>query len=333
MSSDLLARVEAIYGKAAELSKKGHVVRAAENYGRAAEAARALGADNIVAVSMDLQQGVMLSAYCTAAPQGTADPRTIAAHRAQSIALLSGAVTALERRRVAGTLLEGKCAAAEEAWFARVLRRLNVPPAEAASQATISGYEQFVQAASAVMLVLMDARSFAAVCSAAQFQAFAQHVVHAAELMQQPRRRGESALNNDAQFAFQLRSTVARGAATGLDARLVQLLAGAWERLQHSGVLQAVRVEERVGTFISAGRPVGSAIQSSLNAPGMRHCALPGCGAKEAHPAHFKSCAACRAVVYCSREHQVEGWPSHKKACKAARKAAADDDAGGASSA
>jgi hypothetical protein len=46
-----------------------------------------------------------------------------------------------------------------------------------------------------------------------------------------------------------------------------------------------------------------------------------GCAAREAHPAQFKSCAACRAVVYCCREHQVADWPSHKAACKAAGKA------------
>ena len=56
MSSDILARVEALGKKARELFGKGHVLRAAENYGRAAEAARALGEDNLVPVSLQLQQ-------------------------------------------------------------------------------------------------------------------------------------------------------------------------------------------------------------------------------------------------------------------------------------
>jgi hypothetical protein len=33
-------------------------------------------------------------------------------------------------------------------------------------------------------------------------------------------------------------------------------------------------------------------------------------------------------VCYCCREHQVEYWPNHKAACKAARKAAAEEGAG-----
>jgi len=54
----------------------------------------------------------------------------------------------------------------------------------------------------------------------------------------------------------------------------------------------------------------------------LRCCALASCGAKEAHEKHFSRCAACKAVVYCSKTCQLADWPAHKKACKAARKAA-----------
>ena len=62
-------------------------------------------------------------------------------------------------------------------------------------------------------------------------------------------------------------------------------------------------------------------------------CGLAACGAREAFPGHFKKCSACIAAVYCSREHQVADWPSHKKACKAARKAAAAAEQAGPSNA
>mmetsp|Transcript_15324 Transcript_15324/g.44341 ORF Transcript_15324/g.44341 Transcript_15324/m.44341 type:complete len:144 (-) Transcript_15324:398-829(-) len=32
-----------------------------------------------------------------------------------------------------------------------------------------------------------------------------------------------------------------------------------------------------------------------------------------------KRCNDCKAVYYCSREHQIEDWKRHKKACKAAK--------------
>ena len=65
----------------------------------------------------------------------------------------------------------------------------------------------------------------------------------------------------------------------------------------------------------------------------LRCCALGACGAREVHEAQFKSCAACKAIVYCCREHQAADWPAHKAACKAARKAAAQGGAGPSSGA
>ncbi len=67
-----------------------------------------------------------------------------------------------------------------------------------------------------------------------------------------------------------------------------------------------------------------TAVAAAAAAPGLRTCALATCDAREQHPKHFKSCAACRIPAYCCKEHQSEDWPSHKAACKAARKAAAE---------
>ena len=334
MSSDVIARVDAFAKKALELSNKGHILRAAENFGRAAEAARALGADNLVALHMQLQQCNMVAVYAQAVLDVTgADPRALAAHRAECIALLSGAVEALERRRVAGTLLEGKCAPSEEAWRASEAQQIDarVSADEAASWATLVGYEEYLRAAANLTDVLVRARTFAAECSAAQFQSFAGHVVHATEMMQQPRRHSDMTLSIETNFTKAFFQAVDLAGANGLDARLVQLLEAAWQRLQHSGVLQARRMDECIRLKAPETHAFHAAIQESLSAPGLRTCALEGCSAKEAHPAHFKSCAACRRPVYCCREHQVAGWPSHKKGCKAARKAAAAEDEAGPS--
>ena len=337
MSSDTLARVEACADKAYKLADKGHLLRAAENFGCAAEAARALGEDNLVAVHMRLQQFAVLNVYATTASDAVFDPHSNAAHRVECIALLSGAVEALERRRMTDSLLEGKCTAVEEAWYAGLLqlKDAHCTPVEAASWAALVGYQEYLYAASYVSVLLHSAILFTRECSNAQFQSFAEHVVHAADLMQQPLRHGDTTIVHgwNSKFAHAFRDAVEMAGVTGLNS---QLLLGAWQRLQRSGVLQAPHMEE-------GGIPVDSpevlafeeAVQKSMTAPGLRSCALPGCGAKEAHPAHFKSCGACRAVVYCCREHQAQDWPSHKKACKAARKAAsaAEEDGAGPSGA
>ena len=327
MSSDTLASVEALIPKAQELAQKGHLLRAAEKYGRAAEVACALGADNLVALHMQLRQRAMLGGHVVASPDDSADQRIRAA---ECNALLSGVLEALERRRVAGTLLAGRCTAAEEAWRGHELQRDNprFTAAQVADWASLVGYEEVLHGATNASSSLLHARRLLITeCSAEQLQSFAENVVHAAELMQQPRRHAHQGLQFEAEFTDAFHSVV-MSTRTGLDARLMQLLAGAWQRLLRSGVLEARGVDEGIRARATWQRALDSAVGKSLNAPGLRCCALPGCGAKEAHPAHFKSCAACRTVVYCCREHQVAGWPAHKKACKAARKAQEDGGAG-----
>ena len=332
MLSDVLARVDALSTKGDELAEKGHVLRAAENFARAATAARSLGDDNLVLLHMQLRQELMLGCYITNVPDTHADRRILAAHRAESIALLCGAVAALERRRVAGTLAEGKCTAAEEAWYTHEVQRgLAADEEPIFCWAPLFGYDVFLNAAASAAGVLACIALYErGECSDTQLQSFADCIVHAVELMQLPRRNDDVIIGTESRFTCRLREVVARASAGELNARVTRLLADALQRLERSGVLETRLIDE----FIAAAEPEQCArhvtMQKSLTAPGLRTCALPGCGTKEAHPAHFKSCAACRAVVYCCREHQVEGWPGHKKTCKAARKAAGAAEDGGA---
>jgi hypothetical protein len=46
---------------------------------------------------------------------------------------------------------------------------------------------------------------------------------------------------------------------------------------------------------------------------GLRRCALPACGAQEAHPKLFKLCGRCRGAAYCCAAHSVDDWKRHKR--------------------
>jgi hypothetical protein len=46
---------------------------------------------------------------------------------------------------------------------------------------------------------------------------------------------------------------------------------------------------------------------------GLRRCALPSCGAQEAHPKLFKLCGRCRAAAYCYAAHGKDDWKRHKR--------------------
>jgi hypothetical protein len=53
--------------------------------------------------------------------------------------------------------------------------------------------------------------------------------------------------------------------------------------------------------------------EADLARHGLRACALPGCGAREAHPKAFKVCGRCRRACYCSPAHQQQDWRRHKR--------------------
>ena len=102
-----------------------------------------------------------------------------------------------------------------------------MPDVVAASLSALVGYDVLLRAAKCALEVLAHANKFAAECSSVQLQSFAQHVVHATEQMQQPRRHGNTGLATEAKFTCAFRDAVALAGANGLDARLLRLLAGA----------------------------------------------------------------------------------------------------------
>ena len=331
MLEGVLARLYALEAKGGDLADKGHMLRAAEYCGRAEEAARELGEDNLVSAFMQAQQASAISSHVLyAATVKAAKPHDLAPHCASCIALLSSSMAAMERRRAAGTLLEDKCSAAEEAWYAGRLR-CNQPHLNATSLAVLVGYGLYLSVARSALYVLANAFFFEAECSYTQFHAFTHHVVSAVDMLQLQLGRCGVNFTTEALLMQAFRDLVPLFSRNSLDARLVQQLTQAWERLQCSGALQSESFERGVHRYVSEQLTHKAAVAKSAAAPGLRCCALASCGTKEAHPDHFKRCAACKAVAYCCRDHQVADWPAHKAACKAARKAAAAKDEAGPS--
>ena len=216
------------------------------------------------------------------------------------------------------------------------MRRVHDPDAKASSWANkLAGYEFFIHAARFVLCILMNAAFYAAECSAAQLESFTQHVVHAMELMQQPRSHDTGVMPAEIDFVNVWLTVVNRLAIGGLNSLLVQQLTDAWQRLGRSGVLEARGLldERELFKVRASSQKELNAARIAIMSPGLRSCALPECGVKEAHPQHFKLCAACKTVVYCCSEHHLQHWPAHKAACKAARKAAKPVSGGGSSTA
>ena len=335
MSSEDVSRAKELYWKGAELREKGHILRAVEYFGRAAEAARPLdpGPENLVVLAVQAQQVSCLVEYlgATSYTKVVVDQHILAAHRTECITLFSTVISALERRRIAGTLVASNRAADEEARHAMQLLGAIEPFSALSLELSVGvirlvGYATFLNVASTVLRVLGAPGCYERECSAAQFQSFAQYVVNAIGLMQQPRCISTFALASETLFAKTFPSFLLfiEMAGSKLDKRLQLLLTGAWQRLEQSGVLETRGILDQVrrGISYTDEAKTKASINAALTAPGLRSCVLERCGTREAHPQHFKQCAACRTVVYCCREHQLEDWPTHKAACKqAARKA------------
>jgi hypothetical protein len=325
---EAVSLLEPLDDKAHELMSKGHTLRAAELYGRAAEKARALGVDNFVTVFYQSRASLAVRMYFAALPlTTTAD--FFKARCTDYRTWLASAVASLERRHAAGTLLGAACRPGEKAWFSCAVTsmesELGWTAAQIKTRAESVGYENCMAVAAAALPVLTAADIFAPCCVAADWHDFTLHVVRAADLLRLPRPHDMNVAST-AETCFLDKfegNTAVKAAAQGLDPALAQQLAAAWQRLDASGVLQTRRSIVDPEKLNNSAPGLRNLVTQCAAAPGLRTCALGGCGAKEAHPSHFKSCGACKTVCYCCKEHQVEDWPAHKAACKEARSAAA----------
>ncbi len=146
--------------------------------------------------------------------------------------------------------------------------------------------------------------------------------------------REQMPVPTEASLARNVESLLSTTASLRFDDAATRRVFKCWADLHRSGVPQRRGFASALHFVARAEAAQVNAVAAAAAAPGLRHCALASCNAREAHPDHFKSCAACRKVEYCCKEHQAEDWPAHKAACKATRnkKAAAAADSAGTQS-
>jgi len=335
-SSDL-SRVTALAVKGYELSLKGHNARAAEKFRLAVEEAEKALPDPDCLVTCLLRHeqlhALLRHASSAAKPADAND-----ALREACLRLLPSVMAVLERRKAAGTLLPGSWYPAEEAYqTAMALHCLELDGLTQASArknavalAPQVGVETFIRVAAAVAYMLnnMGTLQRVFVLSVEQIDADYLFVASALDLMAQPRAFDTLLLTGEPGLVRELRNLIP--VVSDMDEPETKTLCAAWRRLLRSGVLRTRGVDEGIDKTNQNQLRVRAAAEADRAAGRLQQCALAGCSACESHASQFKRCGACRAVCYCCKEHQVEDWPSHKAACKAARKA---DPAGASSNA
>jgi hypothetical protein len=339
-----VSRVVGLTNKGATLESRGHWARAAEIYAEAVTAAQALQQpDCLIVASFQASRANALLGHANTA--GVPETQRVELRRSAYLELLPAAMASLERRLAASTLLAGACRPYEVAWCAAVMAHhaalvanlVDRPNAAVASAWTAYvGYEAYMHTARIALEFCADAtdvdfartlnlplaEATAVACSAFVKRAFD---------MIQLRRAGGSSMAE---------ATLVRNARFNIDEQQRFLatcewrarILAAWRRLQSSGVLQRRGIMRGEDSASEAATRLATTAVAAAAARGLHVCALHTCGAQEVHASQFKRCSACLSVVCCCKEHQVQDWPAHKAACRAARKAAeqADDEASGA---
>jgi hypothetical protein len=281
---------------------------------------------------------------------GVSEARGVELRRSALLELLPAAMASLQRRLAAGTLLAGACRPYEVAWCAAKFVHdqalagsvPNAPVLKPSIAAQISASAAYV-GYSAYISTAVVALQLCAVCTDTSSSARALHLPEATAVacsvflasafdMIQLRTGAvtsiEVSLARNAQIVVEERQCFRATSSSDWHARIL----AAWRRLQSSGVLQRRGILQAVSGVVAYQAHATDTAAATAAARGLHFCALRSCGAQEVHASQFKRCSACLSVVYCCKEHQVQDWPAHKAACRAARKAAeaADNEASGA---
>ena len=311
---------------------KGHHARAAEKFAFAAEEAERVyvfcgSPDCIFIAALRSMQVTALLDYSNASTALPADKRNTFR---KAVKVLPGIMNLLQRLNAAGTLLPGPCQAAEVAWFAAYTRHslmLNGKQwanadAVLAQRAPYAGLETFMRVASSAAFVLERTLELSDIATAVAFvrRFFMLFLTSALELMVLPRPGYEAWIAGEPELVRCIRKMsplLLSGTQADEDGASEQLHT-AWRRVLNSGVLRTRQIDDVIKETKQLDRSFRAAAEAALEAGKLRACGLASCAAREAHEAQYKLCAACRAVCYCCREHQLADWPAHKAACKGA---------------
>ena len=234
----------------------------------------------------------------------------------------------VERRRLAGTLLYGRCAPHEVDWSRQIWEAFGGPgPIRSDSVAHFVGYDTYLKVAKVAgdywRSIVHDPTTVVPT-TAVQTQQVMSFAETALALISMPRPEKHIGFPNEAMVISDMRR-ILKEDPIGVHRAA---LAAALGRLEASGVIAERGLQRAIHESLSRHQQAEAKKQADNEALGLRACAH--CGASEVHVAQFKRCSACKGVVFCSKDCQLANWPAHKAACKAARKAAATGAAGGA---
>ena len=334
IAPESLPEVMTLVASAYMAMHKQRFARAAELFGRAAARTVAAGAppDSLVLASLRVTRSNALEAL-SQVPASAAEAPALSAEAYATVREVTRTVCA---RADAGTLLPGTLRADELAFGrARVVAKLRAQfpeklgnaafVANATANASLLGYATALEcvAATVARLELTATKVWLPPLAGSELDAAQAFLLRATALVTQVRHDFAMKLSSEVQLAF-LVSDLAdprnRASIRGpvLDARFYDALMSAWRAPEF---LAALNLHGSMGEATSGSCEAENAraqarAAADVAAVGLRTCALPACGAREATVRQFKVCSGCRRVAYCCAEHAKAHWKAgHKREC------------------
>lgn len=337
-SSGALASLVSQLEMAMSAKHRQRWARAAELYTRAADAAAAAGAppDSLVCCDLRLRACTSQLDQARAPGVGAEDAARLCAAAWDGCLAVSRILAA---RADAGTLLPGAIRQ-DELDYARAAvsaelrveqpHRLNDAAyvARLVADAPLMGYECVHRAATmSIGRLLPGQMALPPLPRRGEGEAAARDILlRAIALVPRVQHAFSLILGAEARLAFvmeQLSDPGRRSQLRGdtLDASLYDALIGAWLRPEVAAALRAHGTHTSLGHVVSdVCEGAARRVRDTAAVGGLRACALPACGAREATVRQFKSCGGCLQAAYCSAEHAAAHWRSeHRNTCSRAK--------------
>ena len=313
-------QLDKLCDKALSATKSSRYALSATFYAAAAEEALRLNGVTLVWTCLSLHRSNQLIMQSHLEGVSLDDE---AALLAEAWALVSSSLPLILRRMDDNTMLPGRGTAVELAFYKRLLQLKHavyaLQPHTARAwqlEGLCLGYASAVFAARLLVSCVANLPGLNA-DKVHEAQAF---VLRKMDSMQPAARSlADITLPEETSLASYLQDAFT-GNFLGMDPAFVAPLRAKWtaaEMMQMRrarGLLNTTELDKVAEEKIEARK---TSRRADVTKHGLKECALPSCGKREASVGQHKRCSACRSAWYCSAEHGALHWKEHKPICRA----------------
>ena len=124
-------------------------------------------------------------------------------------------------------------------------------------------------------------------------------------------------LPEESSFASRIQRTLTGSFPMPVDPAFITSLRTKWTAAEMVQMRRARGLVDTTGQTQKNRDEINALHAADVAKHGLKECALPSCGKREASVGQHKRCFACRSAWYCTAEHGAAHWKEHKPICRA----------------